>query len=267
MTDVFSGEATAETQVQQTAADKDMFNAIRDEHQTQDPIAVNDESQLYAGKYHTVADLVEGYKNSEARYDRKYKGFTGAPEEYTYELTDGVREAGLEHSWDNPAIEDFRKLAQENDMSQEMFEKTLDIMYSSQAEAGDHYSEQSASQEEDSYHEAIMALGGDEQQVEARVEDIVSQMAMLPGVSDDDVIDVVEGLRTPGQIVALEKLLAGARGSNSRLPSHSQSQHVGEDQVRELMSDAMKSNGMDRVRKMEQVQKIMEQRYPGMAQR
>lgn len=77
--------------------------------------------ELLAGKYKTQEDLIDGYLNLQ----KKIGSFVGAPEKYT--LDNVNKDIDQKFISDDPHLNQFMQLAKENNMSQEMFDKTLNM--------------------------------------------------------------------------------------------------------------------------------------------
>lgn len=76
-----------------------------------------------ADKYGTVSDQAKAYKELEVRFG----SFTGAPEEYTVNLSDELKEKGIEITSDDPLYEEALKFAKETNMNQEGFDNMLNL--------------------------------------------------------------------------------------------------------------------------------------------
>lgn len=74
-----------------------------------------------AGKYDTQEELEKGYLNLQ----KKYGGFTGAPEAYS--LDNVNKDTDNQFIPDDKYLNQFMEIAKEHEMSQEMFDKTLDL--------------------------------------------------------------------------------------------------------------------------------------------
>lgn len=82
---------------------------------------IKDAPKLFAGKYKSIDELENGYKNLE----KKIGSFAGAPEQYAIE--DLNKDAELKFIQDDPDLNSFMELAKKNNMSQEMFDGILNI--------------------------------------------------------------------------------------------------------------------------------------------
>ena len=77
--------------------------------------------ELLAGKYKTQEELVEGYLNLQ----KKIGNFVGAPEEYTLENVN--KDTQNTFVSDDPYLDKFKKMAKDHNMSQDMFDKILNL--------------------------------------------------------------------------------------------------------------------------------------------
>jgi flagellar hook protein FlgE len=75
-------------------------------------------------KYKTVADQAKAYKELEG----KFGTFTGSPEEFEpVELSEELREMGIEINKDDPLLEKAVEFAKESNMSQDGFNKMIQL--------------------------------------------------------------------------------------------------------------------------------------------
>lgn len=74
-------------------------------------------------KYKTVADQAKGYTELES----KFGSFTGAPEEYGINISDELKEKGVEFNAEDPLMEAAIKFATEKGMNQEGFDGLVDL--------------------------------------------------------------------------------------------------------------------------------------------
>lgn len=79
------------------------------------------EPELLAGKYKTQEDLIKGY----VELQKKIGDFSGAPKEYS--LDDVNKDTPHQFNPDDPYLAQFKKYAREHNMSQDMFNKTLNV--------------------------------------------------------------------------------------------------------------------------------------------
>ena len=62
----------------------------------------------------------------------KFGAFTGAPDSYEFAISDQLKEAGIELDMESPMLTSFMEMAKENNMSQEMAGKVVNMFLESQ---------------------------------------------------------------------------------------------------------------------------------------
>ena len=75
------------------------------------------------GKYETKEDLAEGYKNLES----KLGGFTGSPEEYSFEFNEDLGEVDFDK--DSDAYQDVTKMMSEGNMNNDMANELMNYHF------------------------------------------------------------------------------------------------------------------------------------------
>lgn len=158
-------------------------------------------------KYKTVSDQAKAYKDLESRFG----SFTGSPEEYTsVELSEELKELGIEIKQDDPLIEKAIEFAKSSNMDQEGFNKMVNLYAETQA------AEQMAL--EDYKKEQLTLLGDNAQQ---RIDNLNSW------ASANIASDMIDGFQAMAQsaesVKALERLVAmtraGAVNPNGATPA------------------------------------------------
>ena len=76
-----------------------------------------------ADKYKTVSDQAKAYKDLEGSFG----AFTGAPEKYEFNLSEGVKEKGIEIAADDPMVEAAMEYAKSKNMNQEGLDGMVDL--------------------------------------------------------------------------------------------------------------------------------------------
>ena len=77
-----------------------------------------------SAKYKSVDEQAKAYNELES----KFGSFTGAPEEFTVNISEELKEKGVEIEADDPILEEGIKLAKEMGMNQEGFDKFTDLI-------------------------------------------------------------------------------------------------------------------------------------------
>lgn len=259
------GEAAAQanTQSNQTS---ELHAAMRHENTiNQGGVKDHVDSTKYGGgKYDTVEALDNGYLELQRTFTQKMQSFTGAPEEgYEYAMPDSLLAAGLVHDTADPIVQEFAAIAKEGGMNQEMYDKCMDLFYDAQARGSEAQAEQAHLASEDHYNEQIQELGGNENEVLARVEDVITTITRFPGVNNDEIIGLVEGLNSASQLAALEKIVASSKVS--AIPTSASGMPMTDGGIKELMSQMMTARGPEKQMLQQEIESRMQARYPGMA--
>lgn len=159
-----------------------------------------DRPEFLKAKYKTVKEQAKAYPELE----KKFGGFTGAPEEYTFQ---GLEEAGFKVDPTNPILQAFTKTAKEANMSQEFFNKALVA-----------YGESLKGLQPPTKEQLMQGLGPDAEQTVSLVGRWVNNV-----LSADEVKVLNTMLRTPEQIKVLNKLRANQMSTAAdKLPSPQQ---------------------------------------------
>jgi len=76
----------------------------------------------------TMFDQAKGYNPLKSQYDKKYKGFTGAPEgDYKIELDDSFKDSDYKLDTETQAFKDMSELARSQGMSQKAFNENMNL--------------------------------------------------------------------------------------------------------------------------------------------
>ncbi len=260
------GEAAAQASTAPTGASSEMQAAIRHENTiNQGGVTDNiDSTKFGGGKYDSVEALDSGYLELQSKFSQKMQSFTGAPEEgYEYAMPDSLVSAGLQHDTSDPIVAEFAALAKEGGMNQEMYDQCMDLFYDAQARGSESNAEQAQLASEDHYNEQIKELGGNENEVLARVEDVITTITRFPGVTNDEVVSLVEGLNSASQLAALEKIVASSKVS--AIPTSAGGMPLTDGGMKQLMTQMMTARGSEKQALQEELDSRMSARYPGMA--
>lgn len=104
-------------------------------------------------KYKSVEDQAKGMKGM-----RKILGdFTGAPKDYKVEISDEIKSKGIEVDVESPLYKQFTELAKQSQLSQEGFDKIVNMYLQNVVEEMPDSEEIQAA-----YEEEIKAIGGEE---------------------------------------------------------------------------------------------------------
>ncbi len=147
-------------------------------------------------KYGTVADQAKAYKELEGRFG----SFTGSPDEYSVNLSEELTEKGIEIGSDDPLYEEAMGFAKDSNMSQEGFDKLINLYAMSKVAEGDAL-EQHKTQE-------LASLGDNAQ---ARVDNLTNWgKANLP---EDLYAGFTEMATSANAVRAMEKLVSMSRNA------------------------------------------------------
>lgn len=145
-------------------------------------------------KYASISDQAKAYKDLETRFG----SFTGAPDEYKINLSDEIKELGVEIAEDDPLLEEAFKFAKENQMNQDGFDNMMNLYALSKV------AEQDAL--EDAKLEQMKLLGANANQ---RVENL--EKWARANLDTELYEGFVEAAVTANSVRALEKLVAMTR--------------------------------------------------------
>jgi len=173
-----------------------------------------------ADKYKSIEDQAKAYTDLE----KKFGGFTGAPEEYEFALSEGLE---FEVAEDDPLLSDFKEMAKEMGMSNEAFNRVAN-KYVEQLAAQDMAQKELASE-----HVAtqMKALGDKAQD---RVQN-VAQWAKAQLGSEELFNKFAAGLTDAGMVEVFETLI-NKTGNAAQATSHQvpAAPAMTEDQVKEM---------------------------------
>jgi len=147
-------------------------------------------------KYGTVVDQAKAYKELESRFG----SFTGSPEEYAVNLSEELTERGIEIGTDDPLYEEALSFAKDSNMSQEGFDKMMNLYATSKVAEGEAL---------ELHKQAEIASLGDNAQ--ARIDNLTNWgKANLPA----DLFDGFQEMATSANAVrAMEKLISMSRNA------------------------------------------------------
>lgn len=259
------GEAAAQSHA--TANESNELHAAMRHENTinQGGVTDNIDATKYGGgKYDTVEALDNGYLELQSKFSQKMQSFTGAPDAgYEYAMPESLESTGMSHDTADPLVQAFAEIAKDSGMNQEMYEKCMDIFYDSHARAHESNSEDAHLASEDSYNTQINELGGNEGEVMARVEDMAVTMSRFGGVSEAEVVSVIEGIQTAEQLAGLEKILAASRVS--AIPTSASGMPMSDGGIKDLMARMKTAPASEQAIMQQEIDSRLEQRYPGMA--
>ncbi len=145
-------------------------------------------------KYKSVDEQAKAYTELEG----KFGSFTGAPEDYKLNISDELKEKGVEIADDDPILDEAFKMAKDLGMNQEGFDKMLDIFAMSKV------AEQEASQL--GVADEMKSLGNN---AEARVNNLdLWGKANLPADLYDGFVEMAQ---SASAVKAMEQLISMTR--------------------------------------------------------
>tara|TARA_R110000787_G_scaffold35454_1_gene91061 strand:+ start:6178 stop:7005 length:828 start_codon:yes stop_codon:yes gene_type:complete len=246
----------------------DMQQAMRAEHgagESENLGQPQNSDGLYAGKYQSVEALVDGYKNLQTTYDARYGGFTGAPEgDYEYSPHADLADSEFKVDPSSDSMQRLNTLAKELNMSQDTYNHLLNIYTHEMSTQMGQATHDGQVSEKETYDNYISDLGGNEEAVHRQTEDMIVQLTRIPGMADDAIESLVGNISDSKAFTAMQQLLSNLEYSSVPGSSNT-SGHMSENDLMERMQDAMKLNGMARERAMDDVSRLYQQYYPGMA--
>jgi hypothetical protein len=245
-------------------APSSMEAAIRQEHQGESNVSAQDNtSGLYAGKYKSVEELSDGYKNLQSRFDSHYGSFTGAPEgDYTYSPHADLADSDVQLDPASETRQRFDALCKESNMSEKLHNNLLDLFTHEQIKLSSQQEASSAAQETESYNNYIKELGGNEQAVLNQVEAMVNKLGTVPGMDDTKIAAMVENITDTKAFQGMQQLLnqldyADVPGS---LPTSQMSQADLSAKYQEMKKMPY---GPAKERAKQEVDRLFNQYYPG----
>lgn len=156
-----------------------------------------DVPEWYKGdKYKSVADQAKAYKDLES----KFGSFTGSPEEYEIKLSEELTEKGIEIDKDDPLMTEALEFAKETNMSQDGFEKMVNLYAMSKIAESTVIEEQKAAE--------IQALGDNAQQ---RIDNLI---AWGNKNLDPEMMEGFQQMATSASAIqTMERMIAMTRGA------------------------------------------------------
>lgn len=147
---------------------------------------------------------VDAALKSYSELEKRFGGFTGAPEKYDFSISDELKEKGVELDPENPLIQQFTEIAKEANMSPDLANKLVNMYLE-----GDYATSQSYEQAEaERVKQEIAALGKDGPRRLESIEKWAS--ANLDP-------EIAEGLKeaaiTSGAVKAIEALIQKTRNA------------------------------------------------------
>jgi len=173
-----------------------------------------------ADKYKSIEDQAKAYTDLE----KKFGGFTGAPEEYEFSLNEGLE---FEVAEDDPLLNDFKGMAKEMGMSNEAFNRVAN-MYIEQLAASEIAQKELASEHVETQMKAL----GDKAQ--ERVQN-VAQWAKAQLGSEELFNKFAAGLTDAGMVEVFETLI-NKTGNAAQATSHQvpAAPAMTEDEIKEM---------------------------------
>ena len=146
------------------------------------------------GTFKTVEAQAEGYAKLQAHHQKSLGGFTGAPEgDYNLALNETASELGIELNSDDPNIAQFAEFAKSNNMNQETFTELLSMSQMANHQATQESAEAVINAVNENVDVQLAEFG--EQNKEKFVQ-AVNMAANMPGVSEEGLNDVLDGITT-----------------------------------------------------------------------
>lgn len=183
--DAVAGMVTTETTTEATTATEDRLDFVLDK---------------YRAEGRTEADAAHEQAKAYTELQTKLGGFTGAPEDYKINVSDELKEKGVEIADDDPILEEAFKMAKDIGMNQDGFDKMLDIFAMSKV------AEQEASQL--GVADEMKSLGNN---AETRVNNLDAWgKANLPADLYDGFVDMAQ---SASAVKAMEQLISMTRNA------------------------------------------------------
>ena len=141
-----------------------------------------------------VQDAAKAHGELQSHHSKKLAGFTGAPEgDYELGLTEAASELGIELNSDDPNIAKFAEFAKSKNMNQETFTELLSMSQMENHQATQESAEAVINAVNENVDVQLAEFG--EQNREKFVQ-AVNMAANMPGVSEEGLNDVLDGITT-----------------------------------------------------------------------
>lgn len=170
-----------------------------------------------ADKYKTVADQAQAYTSLES----KFGSFTGAPDEFTVNLSDEIKEKGIELTGEDPMMEEAMKFAKESNMSQEGFDNMVNLYAMSKLAEGGAIEEHKAEQ--------MKALG---ENAQGRIDNL---NAWADKNLSPEMVEGFQGMATSAAAIeTIEHLVSLSRSGALNPVDHNPAQPTSSEEVRKM---------------------------------
>ena len=179
-----------------------------------------------ADKYANITEQAKAYTELEGRFG----SFTGAPEKYEINLSEQIKEGGFEFDETAPIMEEAMKFAQESNMSQEGFDKMMELYAMAQM---------AESEAMESYKaEEIKSLGAN---AESRINNLNDWAARN---LTQEMVDGFQEMATSANAVkTLEKLVAMTRSAPINDNDAPEPGGVTVDEIKKMMFEEKDARG------------------------
>jgi len=168
-------------------------------------------------KYKTVSEQAKAYNELESRFG----SFTGAPEEYAVELSEALKEQGVEIADDDPMLGEAMKFAKESGMDQKGFNDMVELYAITKLAEGEAIEQNKADE--------IKSLGANANQ---RLGNLNSWANA--NLSEDLVQGFQEMTTTAASVQALEHLIGLTRSAPLSPEGLNNAPSVSEEEVRSM---------------------------------
>jgi len=177
-----------------------------------------DKPEFLKDKYANITEQAKAYTELEGRFG----SFTGAPEAYEVNLSDQLKEGGIEISNDDPIMSEAMEFAKNANMGQEGFDKMIELYAMSKVAEGEALESYKAGE--------LQALGNN---AEVRIDNINAwASANLP----EDMIEGFQGMaNSAASVQALEKLISMTRNAPVNTDDDTASSGISEEEVNKLV--------------------------------
>ena len=169
-------------------------------------------------KYANIVEQAKAYPEAEKRFG----AFTGAPEAYEINISDQLKEGGIEIDNEDPIMSEAMEFAKNSNMGQEGFDKMIELYAMSKVAEGEALESYKAGE--------LQALGNN---AEVRIDNINSwASANLP----EDMIEGFQGMaNSAASVQALEKLISMTRNAPVNTDGDTTPSGVSEEEVNKLV--------------------------------
>lgn len=157
------------------------------------------------GTFKTVEDQAKGYSDLKSKFDKRYGGFTGAPEgDYEISLNEELTSTGYNIDSNSDTFKAFSEMARELNMSQDGFNQALNVFGKYEAEQRAHIQEQMSSVIQQHNDAEIAKLTKDDI---SKFNSAVKIWANQEGMTQEGINDILKGINSAAGIKDLTNTL------------------------------------------------------------